>query len=65
MKRKLLAKQDFEKTEADYKYNLDRWKFTYEAYRIDSLDRKRQLESNALLEARMSAKLARCKENFG
>jgi HlyD family secretion protein len=55
--RKLLAKQDFEKTEADYHYNLDRWKFTYEAYRIDSLDRKRQLESNALLEARMSENL--------
>ena len=55
--RKLLAKQDFEKTEADYNYNLDRWKFTYEAYRIDSLDRKRQLESNALLEARMSQNL--------
>ena len=55
--RKLLAKQDFEKTEADYNYNLDRWKFTYEAYRIDSLDRKRQLESNALLEARMSENL--------
>ncbi len=55
--KKLLAKQDFEKTEADYNYNLDRWKFTYEAYRIDSLDRKRQLESNALLEARMSENL--------
>jgi len=55
--RKLLAKQDFEKTEADYNYNLDRWKFTYEAYRIDSLDRKRQLESNALLETRMSQNL--------
>ena len=55
--RKLLSKQDFEKTEADYNYNLDRWKFTYEAYRIDSLDRKRQLESNALLEARMSQNL--------
>ena len=55
--RKLLAKQEFEKTEADYNYNLDRWKFTYEAYRIDSLDRKRQLESNALLETRMSQNL--------
>jgi HlyD family secretion protein len=55
--RKLLSKQDFEKTEADYHYNLDRWKFTYEAYRIDSLDRKRQLESNALLETRMSQNL--------
>jgi HlyD family secretion protein len=55
--KKLLSKQDFEKTEADYNYNLDRWKFTYEAYRIDSLDRKRQLESNALLEVRMSQNL--------
>jgi HlyD family secretion protein len=55
--KKLLSKQDFEKTEADYNYNLDRWKFTYEAYRIDSLDRKRQLESNALLEERMSQNL--------
>ncbi len=55
--KKLISKQDFEKTEADYNYNLERRKFTYEAYRIDSLDRKRQLESNALLEVRMSQNL--------
>ena len=55
--KKLISKQDFEKTEADYKYNLDRWKFTYEAYRNDSIDRKRQLASINLLEDRMSKNL--------
>ena len=39
----LIAKQDFEKVEADYQYNVKRREFTYEAYRIDSIDRVRQL----------------------
>lgn len=42
--KKLVAKQDFERVEADYKYNVKRKEFTYEAYRIDSLDRTRQLK---------------------
>jgi HlyD family secretion protein len=42
--KKLISKQEFERIEADYKYNLKRREFTYEAYRIDSLDRVRQLK---------------------
>jgi HlyD family secretion protein len=41
--KKLIAKQEFEKTEADYKYFLERRKITYEVYRMDSVDRLRQL----------------------
>ncbi|MGC3947659.1 MAG: HlyD family efflux transporter periplasmic adaptor subunit [Chryseolinea sp.] len=55
--KKLISKQEFEKTEADYKYNLERQKFTYENYRMDSLDRGRQLANIALLEDRMSRNL--------
>src|SRR6478609_2756926 len=39
LEKKLIAKQDFEKTEADYQYNVDRRKFTYEAYKRDSMGR--------------------------
>jgi HlyD family secretion protein len=42
--KKLIAKQDFEKTEADYKYNVIRHKITYDAYRVDSLIRIGQLK---------------------
>lgn len=55
--KKLISKQEFEKTEADYKYNLERKKFTYENYRMDSMDRGRQLANIALLEDRMSRNL--------
>jgi HlyD family secretion protein len=55
--KKLISKQEFEKTEADYRYNMDRRKFTYENYRMDSLDRGRQLANIALLEDRMSRNL--------
>jgi HlyD family secretion protein len=55
--KKLISKQEFEKTEADYKYNLERQKFTYENYRMDSMDRGRQLANIALLEDRMSRNL--------
>ncbi|HMP98829.1 MAG TPA: efflux RND transporter periplasmic adaptor subunit [Cyclobacteriaceae bacterium] len=41
--KKLIAKQDFERTEADYVYNLKRKEITYENYRMDSLNRERQL----------------------
>jgi HlyD family secretion protein len=53
----LISKQEFEKTEADYKYNLDRKKFTYEVYRNDSMDRKRQLNEINALEKRMTKNL--------
>jgi len=55
--KKLISKQEFEKTEADYKYNLDRKKFTYEVYKNDSVDRKRQLTEINAIEKRMSLNL--------
>jgi HlyD family secretion protein len=42
--KKLIAKQDYEKTEADYKYNLVRRKITYEQFRIDSVNRIAQIQ---------------------
>lgn len=41
--KKLIAKQEFERTEADYLANLKRKEITYQAYRLDSLDRLRQI----------------------
>ncbi|MEJ7646848.1 MAG: HlyD family efflux transporter periplasmic adaptor subunit [Chryseolinea sp.] len=55
--KKLISKQEFEKTEADYKYNIDRRKFTHEDYRNDSMDRGRQLSDIKSLETRMSLNL--------
>lgn len=55
--KKLIARQDFEKTEADYKYNIERKRITYEAYRNDSIDRIRQLRETALSEQRMTKSL--------
>lgn len=55
--KKLIARQDFEKTEADYKYNVQRKRITYEAYRNDSIDRIRQLRETALSEQRMTKSL--------
>src|SRR6267154_3453190 len=42
--KRLIAKQDFEKTEADYKYNVQRRKITYEVYRTDSINRLEQIK---------------------
>ncbi len=55
--KKLIAKQDFERTEADYKYNIDRRKFTYEAYKRDSLNRLQQLKDIDISEDRMKQNL--------
>jgi HlyD family secretion protein len=52
--KKLIAKQDFERTEADYKYNLERRRITYEVYKNDSLDRLRQLRELRLSEEKMT-----------
>lgn len=41
--KKLISRQEFERTEADYFANLKRKEITYEAYRLDSLDRLRQI----------------------
>lgn len=55
--KKLIAKQDFERTEADYKYNLDRRKFTYEAYKRDSVGRVQSLKDIDISEDRMKQNL--------
>ena len=55
--KKLISKQEFEKTEADYKYNLERKRITYEVYKNDSLDRIRQIREINASEKRMSLNL--------
>lgn len=55
--KKLIAKQDFERTEADYKYNLERRRITYDAYKSDSLIRVRQLKEIQQSEQRMTQNL--------
>lgn len=51
--KKLIAKQDFEKTEADYHYYQQRRKITYEVYKNDSIDRFRQLNQMNFSERKM------------
>jgi HlyD family secretion protein len=55
--KKLISKQEFERTEADYKYNKERKRITYEVYKNDSLDRIRQLKELAYSERKMSQSL--------
>ena len=55
--KKLISKQEFERTEADYKYNLERKRITYEVYKADSTDRIRQLKATTISEQKMSASL--------
>jgi HlyD family secretion protein len=55
--KKLISKQDFEKTEADYRYNLERRRITYEVYKNDSLDRIRQLRELSYREVKMTESL--------
>lgn len=55
--KKLISKQEFERTEADYKYNVERRRITYEVYRNDSIDRIRQLREISAGERRMSLNL--------
>jgi HlyD family secretion protein len=55
--KKLISKQEFEQTEADYKYNLERRRITYEVYRMDSLDRQRQINQMNYSEQKMSQSL--------
>ena len=56
--KKLISKQEFEQTEADYLYNLKRKDITYSSYRNDSLSRVRQLVQLNESERRMTASLA-------
>jgi HlyD family secretion protein len=51
--KKLIARQDFEKTEADYIYYKERRRITYEVYRRDSIDRYRQLDQMNFSESKM------------
>jgi HlyD family secretion protein len=55
--KKLIAKQEFERTEADYKYNLERKRITYEVYKNDSIDRIRQLKAVSKSESQMTLSL--------
>lgn len=55
--KKLISQQEFEKTEADYKYNLERRRITYEVYRADSVDRLRQVKELTFSEHKMSQSL--------
>lgn len=55
--KKLISKQAFEKTEADYKFNLENRRITYEVYRQDSIDRYRQIKDLNFSERKMSQSL--------
>src|SRR5260221_6413413 len=55
--KKLIARQDFEKTEADYKYNMMRKKITYDAYKNDSITRIGQLKDLSAQIGRMTLNL--------
>jgi HlyD family secretion protein len=55
--KKLIAKQEFERTEADYKYNVERKRITYEVYKNDSIDRIRQLKAVSKSESQMTLSL--------
>jgi HlyD family secretion protein len=55
--KKLIAKQEFEQTEANYKFNKERMRITYEVYRNDSVDRIRQLKFTTESERKMMTSL--------
>lgn len=55
--KKLISKQEFERTEADYKYNLERRRITYDVYKKDSLNRIEQIRDIDMSELRMRQNL--------
>ena len=55
--KKLIAKQEFEQTEANYRYNKERMSIAYIAYRNDSVDRIRQLKFTVESEQKMMMSL--------
>lgn len=55
--KKLISKQEFERTEADYKFNVERWNITYDVYRKDSVNRINQLADIEMSEIRMRQNL--------
>lgn len=57
LEKKLIARQDFERTEADYKYNVQRRRITYEVYQKDSMNRINQLRDIDISEERMKENL--------
>ncbi len=59
--KKLISKQDFERTEADYFANLKRKEITYKAFQLDSIDRIRQIVQLDQSERKLSQSL----ENVG
>jgi HlyD family secretion protein len=57
LEKKLIAKQDFEQTQANYLYNVDRRKITYEAYKRDSMAHVESLRDIDISETRMKQNL--------
>jgi HlyD family secretion protein len=55
--KKLIAKQDLEQAEADYRMNLERRRITYEFYKNDSLNNIQQLKDLEYSQQRMSLNL--------
>jgi HlyD family secretion protein len=55
--KKLIATQEYEQTAANYKFNKERYRITYEVYRNDSVDRIRQLKFTTESEKKMMASL--------
>ncbi len=55
--KKLIAKQDFEQTKANYLYNEERRKITYEAYKRDSMSHVLSLRDIDISENRMRQNL--------
>ncbi len=56
--KKLIAKQEFEQTEADYKANVSRRIITYQAFRIDSISKVAQLVQLDEMENKLLQSLA-------
>ncbi len=57
LEKKLISRQDFERTEADFKYNVERRRITYEVYQKDSVNRINQLRDIDISEDRMRMNL--------
>lgn len=55
--KRLIAKQEFEQTEANYKFNKERYRIAHEVYKADSVDRIRQLKFTAESEQKMMVSL--------
>lgn len=56
--KKLISKQEYEQTKANYEFNKKRMQIAYEVYKADSVDRIRQLKFTSESEQKMMASLA-------